>query len=125
MSLDVELRGPEREEKCTCKECWNEHTKIVSDCFYSANITHNLGEMADAAGIYKALWRPDENGIEFARDLIEPLKRGLMWLTEYPDEAKKHNAENGWGTYKYFIPFVREYLAACEQYPDARVEVSR
>ena len=25
---------------------------------YSANITHNLGKMADAAGLYEALWRP-------------------------------------------------------------------
>ena len=25
------------------------------------NITHNLTEMADKAGIYKCLWRPDEN----------------------------------------------------------------
>ena len=24
------------------------------------NITHNLGSMAAAAGIYKALWRPEE-----------------------------------------------------------------
>ncbi len=29
---------------------------------YSANITHNLGEMADKAGIYYALWRPEEKG---------------------------------------------------------------
>lgn len=27
---------------------------------YSANITHNLGRMADAAGLYYALWRPHE-----------------------------------------------------------------
>ena len=27
---------------------------------FSANITHNLTEMADAAGIYFALWRPHE-----------------------------------------------------------------
>ena len=25
---------------------------------YGANITHNLGQMADKAGIYEALWRP-------------------------------------------------------------------
>jgi hypothetical protein len=25
---------------------------------YSANITHNLGDMASEAGIYEALWRP-------------------------------------------------------------------
>lgn len=31
---------------------------------FSANITHNLGEMADKAGIYKACWRPEEIGAE-------------------------------------------------------------
>ena len=30
---------------------------------YSANITHNLGKMAEEAGIYKHLWRPEEIGI--------------------------------------------------------------
>lgn len=31
-----------------------------SDEVYSANITHNLNRMAEAAGIYLALWRPSE-----------------------------------------------------------------
>ena len=34
-----------------------------SEEVYSANITHNLGGMADEAGIYEALWRPEEVGI--------------------------------------------------------------
>ena len=33
---------------------------VVKTQVFSANITHNLGKMADEAGIYKALWRPDE-----------------------------------------------------------------
>lgn len=28
-------------------------------CIFSANITHNLNAMAEAAGIYKHLWRPE------------------------------------------------------------------
>ena len=31
------------------------------DYLYEDNITHNLGQMADRADIYKCLWRPDEN----------------------------------------------------------------
>jgi len=31
-----------------------------SEEIYSANITHNLGKMANKAGIYEALWRPGE-----------------------------------------------------------------
>lgn len=28
--------------------------------WWSANVTHNLGKMAAAAGIYEAMWRPEE-----------------------------------------------------------------
>lgn len=44
---------------------------------YDANITHNLNTMAEEAGIYKHLWRPEELGITKAKDLIEPLAEGL------------------------------------------------
>ena len=44
-----------------------------SDYVYSANITHNLTKMADEAGIYECLWRPEEIGITKAGQLIEPL----------------------------------------------------
>jgi len=40
------------------------------DYLYEDNITHNLGQMADRADIYKCLWRPDENGFEFAEQII-------------------------------------------------------
>lgn len=92
---------------------------------YSANITHNLGGMAEAAGIYTALWRPDEIGISKASQLIKPLKAGLALLRADPQRFEVHNAPNGWGMYKHFVPFVAEYLAACEEYPDAEVSVSR
>lgn len=36
-----------------------------------------------------------------------------------------NNSPNGWGTYKYFVPWLEKYLAACKEYPDAVVEVSR
>lgn len=51
-----------------------------TDCVYSANITHNLGKMATAVGIYRHLWRPEELGIIKAKDLIEPLRVGLLTL---------------------------------------------
>src|SRR5260221_6791232 len=40
---------------------------------YWANITHNLGLMARECGLYEPLWRPVENGITHARQLVEPL----------------------------------------------------
>lgn len=92
---------------------------------YSANITHNLGEMAGKAGIYKALWRPDENGLEFAYQLIEPLSLGLKELKSDPVKYEAFNSPNGWGKYEHFVPFVEKYLIACQRYPLASVRVCR
>lgn len=92
---------------------------------YSANITHNLNTMADKAGIYKHLWRPDEIEISRAKDLIEPLTEGLNELKSNPEKYKQYNPENGWGTYEVLVEFVENYLNACHEYPDAGVEVCR
>lgn len=92
---------------------------------YDANITHNLGKMAQEAGIYKALWRPEEEGWKTAKDITPILEKGLADLKKRPDLYKKFNAENGWGLYEHFVPFVEEYLEACKKYPSAIIEVSR
>lgn len=95
------------------------------DEVYSRNITHNLNEMAVEAGIYEPLWRPDQIGIKTAKDLIEPLRKGLALLRSDPERFKKFNPENGWGNYEGLVDFVQEYLKACEENPDAEVSVSR
>jgi hypothetical protein len=92
---------------------------------YQSNITHNLGAMARAAGIYHELWRPEEIGITRAKQLIQPLKTGLAKLKKDPDEFKVHNASNGWGLYENFVPWVERYLDACIENPEASVSVSR
>lgn len=92
---------------------------------YDRNITHNLGKMAGEAGIYKHLWRPEEIGITRAIELVEPLRAGLALLRSEPDRFKALNPENGWGSYDDFVEFVRAYLEACEENPDATVSVSR
>lgn len=107
MSLDVMLRAVREVE------------------VYSSNITHNLGGMAEAAGIYQALWRPEEIGIEKAEQLIEPLTRGLGRLRAEPERFSVYNSPNGWGLYEHFVPFVERYLAACIENPDAIVSVDR
>lgn len=96
-----------------------------TDDVYQANITHNLGGMAQAAGIYKPLWRPEEIGITQAAQLIEPLRAGLEKLRADPDTFRAHNPANGWGNYEALVSFVEKYLAACIEYPDADVTVSR
>jgi len=92
---------------------------------YSSNITHNLATMADEAGIYEVLWTPNEIGKTKASELVELLEEGLADLKERPDHFKKFDAQNKWGTYEQFVPFVEDYLNACKEHPDAKVEVSR
>lgn len=92
---------------------------------FEANITHNLGTMASHAGIYHVLWMPEESGIIHARQLIEPLRAGLARLKADPERFKTFDAENRWGTYEQFIPWVEKYLAACEANPDATVSANR
>lgn len=92
---------------------------------YSRNITHNLGAMAEAAGIYRHLWRPDEIEIFQAAQLVAPLSAGLAALTEDPDRFRALNPSNGWGTYEGLVTFVADYLAACCANPQATVKVSR
>jgi hypothetical protein len=92
---------------------------------YDGNITHNLGPMAEAAGIYKVLWRPEEIGVTTAAQLIEPLREGLAKLESAPGDFRRHDAPNGWGRYEHLVEFVRQYLAACEENPDAEVHADR
>lgn len=125
MSLDVYLTGETMTVPCVCRECDNEHTRQETEQFYDANITHNLGKMAAEAGIYEHLWRPEEIGITKASQLIEPLRTGLALMKSDPARFKKHNARNGWGTYEQFIPWIEDYLVACEEHPQADVRASR
>lgn len=128
MSLDVYLIGdePDSTETVTCCDCGHQHEcPRRAPYLYEANITHNLNRMAEAAGIYYELWRPEEINITKARELIGPLDKGLALLEQFPDRFKAFNAPNGWGMYEHFVPFVRHYLAACREYPDATISVSR
>ena len=113
MSLDVHLDEP------VCPTC-----KKSGEGYWS-NITHNLNKMAEAAGIYQHLWRPEELGITKASQLVEPLTAGLARLKAEPKKFKAYNASNGWGTYENFVPFVEQYLEACKRIPEATVRVSR
>lgn len=145
MSLDVYLIGEEKTATYDCPCCGQKYTKKEAEGLYCGNITHNLGKMADKAGIYEALWRPhrlkdnynipegdydaeykfEKENPSCAREIIGKLALGLDLLKKEPEYFKKFNSPNGWGLYKHFVPFVDEYLEACEKYPDAKIVVSR
>lgn len=119
--------------------------EVDNEGIYSANITHNLGEMADKAGIYEALWRPHRLRTDYAVDegdhdaeyefedsvtivaseIIPILEKGLADLKSRPDYFKEFDSPNGWGLYIHFVPFVEKYLEACKEYPESIVEASR
>ena len=89
------------------------------------NITHNLTHMADLAGCYKACWRPEDMGASKGKDLIKPLTDALVFLCTNPEQCKALNPSNGWGDYDGLVDFVKAYLVACSEHPDADIEVSR
>ena len=122
MSLDVYLQSSEKIKR-VCNECGSEYED--DETLYSANITHNLGKMASEAGIYEALWRPEEINVKKASELIPLLEDGLNKLKSDRQHYEKFNASNGWGLYEHFVPFVEEYLDACKKNPEAIISVSR
>ena len=96
---------------------------LRSVILFDANITHNLGKMADAAGLYPCLWRPHSCGHTLAKDIIPELTRGYNKLKDNPLEFKEYDNPCGWGTYDTFLPWVREYLDACNEHPLASIDV--
>lgn len=103
MSLDFYLRANRRVDVC------------------DLNITHNLGPMAKAAGIYDCLWRPAEHGYTHAAQIVPILERGLRELRGDPEKFKAYNASNGWGMYENFVPFVAKVLEKCQENPDGEI----
>lgn len=118
MSLDVHLIIKEE----VCPTCGR--GKSEEEVFW-ANITHNLNTMAGEAGIYEHLWRPEEIGITTAAQLIEPLQTGIILMEREPERFIALEPSNKWGTYRDFIPWLKNYLEACEKHPTAFVQVSR
>ena len=122
-----------------------EEYEFETDFLFEANITHNLGEMADKAGIYEACWRPyylhpdfpkefdsyeeeyefEEAHTMLAKDIIQKLEKGYEDMKARPDYFKQFDSKNGWGLYIHFLPWVEKYLNACKSYPDAEISVSR
>jgi hypothetical protein len=98
-------------------------TEYVPTEVFSSNITHNMVPMAEAAGIYEILWRPDEAGVKYAHELVLPLRKGLSILKRSPKRFERMNPANGWGSYTSFVRWLEEYIRACEEHPLSTVSV--
>ena len=111
MSLDVELYV----------EVDTGASELHRVCLYDANITHNLCKMAEAAGIYEIVWHPESLGIKRAYEIIQGLETGIDELKSCPSVYKAFDAENGWGLYADFVPWLDRYLEACKEHPLAKI----
>lgn len=101
-------------------------TAVRPTTVFDGNLTHNLKAMAKEAGIYEIVWTPHEiwpyklRELR-AKDLVDPLQRGLDKLLADPEKFQRLSPENGWGTYEGLVSFVRRYVEACRANPDATV----
>lgn len=95
------------------------------DVLFWTNITHNLGRMAKEAGIYEAIWRPEEVPASCPKHVIETIETGLLLMKSDPDRFKKYDSDNGWGTYDQFVPWVEELLHAYKEMPELIIYTSR
>ena len=100
-------------------------TAVRPTTVYSCDITHNLTTMAEKAGLYEALWIPENKNWTHAEDIIPFLERGLAELKQKPDYFKKFNPSNDWGNYENLVEFVEGYLKSCKENPDAEIEANR
>lgn len=98
---------------------------VEEEKVYSAHLTHNLIKMADEAGLYYVLWRPEELCYETADQLIPDLSKGLDNLRRNPEKYEKYNPENGWVSYACLYKFTSDYLEACRKFPEANVYAER
>lgn len=120
MSLDIYLHNT---KKIEC-DCGRVH-EMEKDLVFDANITHNLNSMAAEAGIYEALWRPEEIRLSKAGKLAEILNPAIRDMDLRPDHYRQFNSPNGWGKYEHFMPWLERLRDACEDYPNATISVSR
>jgi len=105
----------------TIEQYYSDRQPLETIEVFEGNITHNLVDMAEKAGLYYCIWRPEEQGIKIAKDLIDPLERGLKDLTDKPEKYKLYNPPNGWGSYETLVSFIDRYLAACKENPEAEI----
>lgn len=104
---------------------------------YRANITHNLGEMAnqvivvenqsesDNISLYDVLWRPEAHGYTHAHDIVDYLHMGYKELVSNPIKYQRFNPQNGWGNYEQLVEFVKQYYIACMDNLDAELSLSK
>jgi hypothetical protein len=120
MSLDFALVSADTKEvECECECCGNIHIRNKREIYIEDNITNNLAEMADKAGLYEPLW--NSNGKK-ASEILADLEIGVCNLGEMSfDDIKKYTPSNGWGDVHSLRQFTKNIISCCKIFPDAVV----
>lgn len=103
---------------------------------WSANITHNMGEMASHVPInvgsrrgtlYDYVWRPEEQTppLETTDELLPILNQGISYMVARRKDLLQYDPSNGWGDYDSFLMWLIQYKEACEDYPGCKIKVWR
>lgn len=126
MGLDVYLEDDTvNMVEGACHACGCMQLQEMRTEYFHEKITHNLVNMANSCGLYDVMWRPEENGIQTASQMIPFLREGVRSLQEDATVHMNYEPTNGFGTYDYLLKFVRLYLEACEKFPTSKVRVER
>jgi hypothetical protein len=104
-------------------DVWLKIQPVAAEEVFSANITHNLAEMAKEAGVYWPVWHAKAG--TRAWELIQPLEGAIARIGRDQERFAKYNATNGWGKVEDLVFFLTNYLEACKKWPHAEVGVSR
>jgi len=92
---------------------------------YEGGLTHNLVNMAKAAGLYEYLWNTHSNNEIKASSLIEPLQEGIKKLISYPEYFKQFNPANTWGTYDDLLDLCYKLYIICKNNPNGIVSINK
>ena len=98
------------------------------EILFTADITHNLRSMADAANLRDVLWRPHECCNEttvFAKNIVSNLRDGVISLATIKTTFGEFEPPFQEGTWVDLLLFCSAYLQACKDFPNATVQVSR
>ena len=75
----------------------------------SHNVTHNLFKMAEAVGLDKVLWNPEQIGITSAFQMIAPLETAIKELEANPENTRLLIHQTVGGTMIFSSVFAGRY----------------
>jgi len=102
----------------------NEHSHEATEV-YTGKIENILTGIAIESSLYDPIWDPSSLGAVQASDLIEHLQKGIDILIKERKYFSYLEPRSKKGTSEDLLQFAKEYLAACKDFPVAKIEVKR